>query len=105
MKFMVFTSPSESGLKDPPTAAEYTEQVDAYRQAIADGIIDSIYYGKGRALLLVNGVSDAEVEAFLLKIPNAHKMQRQIEPLEDFFEHAARVRSRLELEDAKRGVN
>ena len=104
MKFMVFTSPSESGLKNPPTASEYKEQTDRYRQAISDGIIDSIYYGKGRALLLVNGASETEVEAFLLKLPNAHKMQRQIEPLEDFFEHAVRVHRRLEVDDAKRGA-
>ena len=102
MKFMVFTSPSESGLKDPPTAAAYKQQIDRYRQAISDGIIDSIYYGKGRAMLLVNGASEADVTAFLLKLPNARKMQRQIEPLEDFFEHAARVYSRLALDDANR---
>ena len=53
-------------------------------------------------MLLVNGASEADVTAFLLKLPNARKMQRQIEPLEDFFEHAARVYSRLALDDANR---
>jgi hypothetical protein len=103
MKFMVFTSPTEDGINNPPTAPEYNSQIDGVRAAIVNGRVETVYHGRGRAIYVVNGASEQDVENFFASIPRAHQMKRIIEPLEDFFEHATRISAYLTAEDEKRG--
>jgi hypothetical protein len=83
MKFMVFTSPTEDGLKNPPAAAAYNSQIDALRAAIETGRVEAAHHGRGRAIYLVNGASEQDVEDFFASISLANQMKRVIEPLED----------------------
>ncbi|HSZ52867.1 MAG TPA: hypothetical protein VK801_14965 [Caulobacteraceae bacterium] len=104
MKFLVFTSPSEEVLKNPPLARDYEEQVEFMRAAVASGRIARALHGQGRAIWLVNGESEPEVAAFFESVPLAFSMKREIEPLEDFFEHAKRVHAWLAENDGKRAA-
>jgi hypothetical protein len=104
MRFMVFTSPTEEGLKSPPTATTYTEQVDFMRAAVESGTIQIALHGKGRAIFVVNGDTETDVHTFFRSAPLADQMNRVVEPLEDFFEHAHRIHGYLLENDAKRSA-
>ena len=97
---MVFVSPTDDGLKRPPSAAAYQEQVDFWHAAVESRAVENALHGKGRAIFIVNGRSEGDVDAFLRSAPLAHQMNRAIEPLEDFFEHAARIHGYLLENDA-----
>jgi hypothetical protein len=101
MRFMVFVSPTQEGLKSPPSAAAYQEQVDFWREATTSGTVEAALHGKGRAIFVVNADSEAGVESFLQSVPLAYQMYRSIEPLEDFFEHAERIHGYLVENDAR----
>lgn len=102
MKFLVFTSPTEDGLKNPPSAADYDKHVEFMRAAMVSGRIGWALHGRGRAIWLVNGTSESDVEDFFKSLPLAFSMKREIEPLEDFFEHAKRIHNWLADNDAER---
>jgi hypothetical protein len=103
VKFMVFTSPTDDTIKHPPTAAMYNSQISAVRDAIETGKLDTAFHGRGRALYITNGASEQEVDDFFRSIPLAGQMQRTIEPLEDFFEHAERISAYLATHGDGRG--
>ena len=82
MKFMVYASPTEHGWKTP-SSTEYRAQIDRWSQAVT-GVIKLIYHGRGRWLIIVNGASAAHIEQFFCNCPLGDRMQRDIEPLENF---------------------
>ena len=90
MKFLVFTFPSEDGLKIPPSAAQFDAQTDWFRQRLADGTLDCAYHGDNHAVFIFNAESPAQLEALMDAIPLADRMQRKIEPLVDLFAHTNR---------------
>jgi hypothetical protein len=104
MRFMVFTSPTEEGLKLPPKAVAYKEHIDFMRGAVESGIILAALHGKGRAIFMVNADSELDVDAFFRSAPLAYQTNWVVEPLEDFFEHAHRIHAYLLERDAKRGA-
>ncbi len=91
MKFLVFTFPSEEGLKSPPPAAQFDDQTDWFRQRLADGILDCAYHGDSHAVFIFNAPSLEQLETLMATIPLADLMQRKIEPLIDLFAHTDRV--------------
>lgn len=101
MKFLVFTSPTEDGLQNPPSAQQYGGHVAFMRAAVSTGRIELALHGNRRAIWLVNGTSASEVEAFFRSVPLAFSMNLEVEALEDFFEHAGRIHSWLAENDAK----
>ncbi|HLZ84152.1 MAG TPA: hypothetical protein VKQ54_11350 [Caulobacteraceae bacterium] len=104
MKFMVFTSPTEEGLKNPPSAAAYGAHVEFMRSAVDSGVIQTALHGKGRAIFVVNADTELEVDVFFRSAPLAYQMKRVVEPLEDFFEHARRIHAYLLESDVKHGA-
>ena len=103
MKFLVFTFPSEDGLKTPPPAAEFDAQTDWFRQRLADGTLDCAYHGDSRAVFIFNADSAEQLERLIETIPLADRMQRKIEPLIDLFEHTDRVSGYLKGLDLSQG--
>ena len=99
MKFLVFTSPTEDGLKRPPTAAAYQALIDELRRAAADGRIVQALHGDSRAIFMVEAESTQAVAALFDALPLAFQTNRTIEPLEDFFDHARRVHGWLAEND------
>jgi hypothetical protein len=91
MKFLVFTFPSEEGLKTLPPAAEFDAQTEWFRRRLADGTLDCAYHGDDRAVLIFNAESAAALDRLIDAIPLADRMQRKIEPLIDLFEHTDRI--------------
>jgi hypothetical protein len=91
MKFLVFTFPSEEGLKTRPSAAEFDAQTDWFRQRLADGTLDCAYHGDDRAVFIFNSESAEQLDRMLDAVPLADRMQRKFEPLIDLFEHTERI--------------
>jgi hypothetical protein len=101
---MVFTSPTDEGLRSPPSAVAYKEQMDYWRTAVEAGAVEAALHGQGRAIFLVNAKSEADLDTFLQAVPLADQMNRTVEPLEDFFDHATRIHAYLQENDANGGL-
>ena len=101
MKFLVFTFPSEDGLKNPPSAADYDAQTDWFRGKLAEGVIEGAWHGDDRAVFIFNADSLERLKALMDEIPLASLMQRKIEPLIDLFEHTARISGYLRARESR----
>jgi hypothetical protein len=102
-RFLVFTSPTEEGMKNPPPAKAFQAQIDFMKDAVADGIIEFAFHGDGHAVLIVDAETREALEKFLGAIPLSEFMQRKIEPLEDLFAQMGRVHAWLVDNDKKLG--
>lgn len=91
MKFLVFTWPAPDAPETLPSSAAFAAQVDRVRKLIADGVVETAYHGKGRAVFIFEAPSEEALNQLLADIPLSERMARSIEPLADFFVHAVGV--------------
>jgi muconolactone delta-isomerase len=103
MKFLVFTSPNEDGLKTPPAVDQFDAQTEWFRQRLADGTLDCAYHGDDRAVFIFNAASPEALQSLIADIPLADRMQSEIEPLIDLFEHTERISGYLKGLEASQG--